>query len=142
MPDVRVAESDQDILDCHRVVVQLRPHHADAGAFLAQVRRQQARCGFTLACVREAGEVVAVAGFRIDEMLSRGLYMYVDDLVTDERHRSRGYGDALMDWLVARARSAGCTMLVLDSGVHRAAAHRFYFRRRMEIRAYNFGLKL
>jgi GNAT superfamily N-acetyltransferase len=75
-------------------------------------------------------------------MLARGWHMYVDDLVTDELGRSRGYGAFLMDWLVARAREEGCDNLDLDSGVQRFAAHRFYFRQRMTISAYHFALPL
>ena len=69
-------------------------------------------------------------------------FMYVDDLVTDAEARSRGYGDALFDWLVNYARTQGCTRLDLDSGVQRFAAHRFYFRKRMHISFYHFALEL
>lgn len=78
---------------------------------------------------------------RITEMLARGKFLYVDDLITDETNRSRGFGDALFDWMVQYARENDCEELNLDSGVHRFAAHRFYFRKRMHIHAYNFSLK-
>ena len=40
------------------------------------------------------------------EMLATGRTLYVDDLVTDEAQRSRGYGKAMLDWLQAHARDA------------------------------------
>jgi len=68
--------------------------------------------------------------------------MYVDDLVTDERQRSKGVGGALLDWLAEQARARGCAELHLDSGVHRFDAHRFYFTKRMHISSYHFKIKL
>jgi GNAT superfamily N-acetyltransferase len=82
--------------------------------------------------------VRAVAGYRFLDQLVRGKVLYVDDLVTDEATRSRGYGEALLAWLYAQAREQRCTALELDSGVHRGGAHRFYFRQRMTISAYHF----
>ena len=98
--------------------------------------------GYALAYLEEKGGVKAVAGFRIMEMLARGPSLYVDDLVTDERERSKGYGDALFDWLVRQAKAKGCKQLHLDSGVQRFDAHRFYFRRRMKIDAYHFSIRV
>jgi GNAT superfamily N-acetyltransferase len=68
--------------------------------------------------------------------------MYVDDLVSKEGERSKGYGGQLFDWLVEYARSEGCDQFHLDSGVQRFAAHRFYLTKRMSIEAHHFGLKL
>jgi GNAT superfamily N-acetyltransferase len=76
------------------------------------------------------------------EMLATGRTMYVDDLVTDETRRSRGYGKALLDWLQARAREAGCATFSLDSGTHRQEAHAFYFRERMRVTSFHFAKKL
>ncbi|MDP3073534.1 MAG: GNAT family N-acetyltransferase [Opitutaceae bacterium] len=56
-----------------------------------------------------------------------GENLYVDDLVTDESGRSRGYGRALLGWLYAEAQAHGCDNFELDSGVQRAEAHRFIF---------------
>jgi GNAT superfamily N-acetyltransferase len=122
-------------------MVQLRPH-LTRESLVAQVRRQREREGYQLVYVEDEGQVRALAGFRFQEMLARGWHMYVDDLVTDELGRSRGYGAFLMDWLVARAREEGCVNLDLDSGVQRFAAHRFYFRQRMTISSYHFALPL
>jgi GNAT superfamily N-acetyltransferase len=86
--------------------------------------------------------VRAVAGFRIAEFLAWGRILYVDDLVTASAQRSRGHGQALFDWLVARARANGCAQLHLDSGVQRFDAHRFYLRQRMSITSHHFALQL
>jgi GNAT superfamily N-acetyltransferase len=137
---VRLAESDDEILACLPVLLQLRPH-LDAETFVERVRRQQSQ-GYRLACVRDDERVTAVAGFRIHDSLAWGRHMYVDDLVTADDVRSRGYGQELFDWLVEFARGHGCDALHLDSGVQRFGAHRFYLRNRMQISSHHFGLDL
>lgn len=137
---VVIARSDAEIARCHAVLAQLRPHIA-ADGFVERVRRQMAG-GYVLASLDADGRPVAVAGFRHGENLHHGRYLYVDDLVTDESARSGGAGRRLFDWLVGQARAAGCAALLLDSGVQRYRAHRFYLREGMEIRAHHFVLDL
>ena len=51
-------------------------------------------------CIATEGEAVrGVAVYRINENTFEGLHLYVDDLVTDEKLRSRGVGHALMEHL-------------------------------------------
>jgi GNAT superfamily N-acetyltransferase len=140
MNGVEIAESDEQIASCYAVMRELRPHVAE-DTFVARIREQQ-RGGYVLAYLREGDEVVSVAGFRIVENLVSGRMLYVDDLVTLEGHRSRGYGKVIFDWLVRRAREDGCAHLELDSGVQRFHAHRFYLGNRMIISAHHFVLKL
>jgi len=138
---IATAESVPEIRRCFPVMHELRPTH-NCETFLAQVQRQAREVGYRLAYVEEGGEVKAVAGFRVSEFLAWGKTLYVDDLVTRSTERSRGYGDQLFDWLVAQARAQGCAQFHLDSGVHRFGAHRFYLRKRMDIAAHHFALKL
>ncbi len=135
--------ADQDVRDCYPVLVQLRPHLASANELVARVARMR-RDGYRLICIRsdENSEVLAVAGFRVCEMLFRGRFLYVDDLVTDSRVRSAGFGAALLKWLESEANRLQCEEMVLDSGVQRHDAHRFYLRERFRIQAYNFQRKL
>jgi GNAT superfamily N-acetyltransferase len=72
--------------------------------------------------------VVGVAVFRSYENTHHGKRLYVDDLVTDESHRSSGVGHALLSYLEQLARARGGRSIDLDSGTHRTRAHRFYFR--------------
>ena len=140
MISIRNAESDHDIARCYAVMRQLRPHLRKAD-FVATVRRQM-NGGYTLAFVEEDAEIRSVAGYRIIENLFNGRILYVDDLVSDEVHRSRGHGRRLFDWLVVRAREEGCATLELDSGVQRSGAHRFYFANGMVISSFHFRLTL
>ena len=64
--------------------------------------------------------------------------LYIDDLITDERVRSRGLGRQLLDWLKEAARTERCTEVHLDSRVHRQAAHRFYEREGFAKTCYHF----
>lgn len=138
---IELAETDADRSRAFVVMSQLRPE-LTLDAFLAQARRQTDAHGWQLAIASVEGRVVACAGYRIAEWLAWGKALYVDDLVTDADVRSGGHGGALFDWLVVRAREAGCVSFHLDSGVQRFDAHRFYLRKRMEIRSHHFSMKL
>lgn len=133
--------SDEQIAATYEVMAQLRPH-LTRDDYLPFVRRLIANERFNLASVVDDGTVRAVAGYRIMEMLYCGRMMYIDDLVTDERVRSRGYGKALLDWLKTESRRLGCTEVQLISRVTREEAHRFYFREDFGIEAFHFRAKL
>lgn len=137
---IRLAQIDEDINAGFPVMVQLRPHLIRE-EFVSRVRRQE-KDGFRLALLEDNGQVRAVTGFRLGESLAWGEYLYIDDLVTDEIDRSRGYGQRLFDWLLDFAREHGCKQVHLDSGVQRFGAHRFYLRNRMDITSHHFTLKL
>jgi GNAT superfamily N-acetyltransferase len=133
---IDLAESDADVLACFPVMRHLRTLD-DAAAFVRRVRGQQ-RAGYQLAALRDGGDPVAVAGFRIGESLAWGRYLYVDDLVTLPDARSRGYGAALLAWLAELGREHGVAQLHLDSGKQRVDAHRFYEREGLEATSVHF----
>ncbi|HUU35978.1 MAG TPA: GNAT family N-acetyltransferase [Vicinamibacterales bacterium] len=86
--------------------------------------------------------VVGLAVWRVIENTMFGRFLYVDDLVTGSALRSRGVGKALLSRCEAIAIELRCREFVLDSGVQRAQAHRFYFREGLAVRAFNFGKSL
>jgi len=137
---VIVAKTRKEILRCYPVMTQLRPHLVEA-EFLTRVERQASE-GYMLAFLEAAGRVVCVTGFRLMNMLAWGKLLYVDDLVTDERERSKGYGQQMFAWLVEHARANDCAELHLDSGVQRFGAHRFYLSAGMDITLHHFAMKL
>lgn len=133
------AATDAEIADCYEVMAELRPH-LPRERFLPLVKSMHAD-GYRLACIREAGRVVAVAGYRISTNLFYGRNLYVDDLVTAESERSKGHGKALLDWLKQLARDEGCDAFHLDSGVQRKRAHRFYLREGLELSSHHFSTR-
>jgi GNAT superfamily N-acetyltransferase len=137
---VEHAETDDAILDCYEVMAELRPNIARE-AFVPTVRAMQ-KDGLRLACIREEGRVVAVAGYRVSTNLFCGRHLYVDDLVTAEAARSKGHGKALLAWLRARAVAEDCEVFHLDSGVQRKRAHQFYLREGLELAGYHFSERL
>lgn len=137
---IALAETDAQIAACFDVMLQLRPHLV-RDEFVALIRSMMASDGYKLAFLDDGG-VRAVAGFRIMHMLHAGKELYVDDLVSDEKARSKGYGRKLLRWLIARAKREKCLLFELDSGTHRVDAHRFYLRERMIIQAFHFRMDL
>ena len=134
------ADTDAEIQSCYDVMAELRPHIARE-QFLPLIRSMQAD-RFRLACIRVEGRVVAVAGYRISTNLVYGRNLYVDDLVTAENERSKGYGRELLAWLRNIAVEKGCKAFQLDSGVQRKRAHEFYLREGLELSSYHFSVRL
>jgi GNAT superfamily N-acetyltransferase len=59
--------------------------------------------------LEDEGQVRAVVGYRIIEMLRTGRVLVIDDFVTDSTTRSHGYGRLLHDRVIEEAQRAGCT---------------------------------
>ena len=136
----RLATSDADVLSCFPVYRQLRPALIEE-QFVETVHRMHAT-GFQMAMRTHEDRVMAVAGFRIIENFHTGRILYVDDLVTDEKARSAGHGQALLRYLIEYAKDHRCLAFELDSGTHRHGAHKFYLREGMHISDFHFTLSL
>ena len=121
---VQIVQSDEQILLCFPVLLELRPKLVE-GAFVARVRRQE-KTGYRLAYLEDAGQVVTAAGFRVLETLVNPRSLHIDDLVTRSSARSKGYGAALLRWLRELAIEEACGSIQLDSSHVRKDAHRFY----------------
>jgi GNAT superfamily N-acetyltransferase len=139
--EVAHAETDADIAATFDVMHQLRPH-LERDGYVARVRQLMASDGLRLLALRDGGVVRAVATYRLMDMLYRGRLMYVDDLVTDETVRSRGYGARLVERLCEEAKALGCNEIQLISRTTREGAHRFYFRQGFGIECFHFRLPL
>ena len=135
--EIKIAKSDSEILACYSVMKELR-HDLVEEDFVSKIRSlEKQRYQLAMLCVDEVP--VALAGFRIGESLAWKKFLYVDDLVTAEAERSKGYGANLLCWLNDFAVKENCEQLHLDSGIQRKEAHKFYEREGMQISSYHFA---
>ena len=121
------------------VLRQLRPHIEQN--YAEKMQRVFAGGGQMCVVVKNSA-VVGVAVFRVFEHTFNNIAFYVDDLITDEAHRSMGVGHALIAYLEQEARALGCTCISLESGTHRTMAHKFYFREGFVIPSFSFRKSL
>lgn len=136
--NIQFAKSDAEIRDCFRAFSELRPHLTE-DVFVAQVKRQMQNHAYTMVYILDQNQVVAAAGYRVAEFLAWGKTFYVDDLVTASSARKKGYGSALLDWLLKEAKNLDCKQFHLDSGTHRHDAHRLYMGRKLQISSHHFS---
>lgn len=134
-----VDESDLGV--CYPLMRQLRPNLASVEDFAERWRRQS-EGGYRLFALWAETAPHALAGFRILESFIHGRFLYVDDLVTDDGQRGRGYGASLMDRLKIEGLRLGCAKLVLDTGLDNVLGHRFYYRQGLLAMALRFNIPL
>ena len=123
----RLVDDDEAVLSLYPLIVQLRPLLASPEDWLSRWRRQSEE-GYRLLSLYEGQEAISLAGFRVQENLVQGRFLYVDDLVTDTKVRGQGHGERLIQHLFHHAASLGCTKLLLDTPVANLSAQRFYQR--------------
>ena len=130
-------ETAAQCLACFTVMRELRPHLDDPQAFVRQMLRQ-ADQGYRLLAAWRGDEVLALAGYRVQENTLYGRFVYIDDLVTAAGERSSGLGRQLIEAVRADAHRLGCARLVLDTGLDNALAQRFYYRQGLLARGMHF----
>lgn len=139
--ELRHADTDEDLGACFPLMRQLRPHLADGVELLARVHRQEKESYRLLAAWRD-GNPVGAAGYRFQENLVRGRFVYVDDLVVLDSERRSGIGALLLDEVSRIAKAAGYDWLTLDTALNNSLGQRFYFRWGMLSTALHFGKPL
>lgn len=122
---LRHAEDAAALRACWPVARQLRPQLAGIDDYLERVQRMREHSYRVLAAWR-GDQVLALAGYRLQDNLVYGRFLYVDDLVSDETVRGQGWGARLIAATRELAAQAGCARFVLDTALANTAAQRFY----------------
>ncbi|HEX3883502.1 MAG TPA: GNAT family N-acetyltransferase [Stellaceae bacterium] len=139
--ELRHAETPAEIAACFPVMRLLRPHLAGPDELVARVTRQ-GEAGYRLLAGWRDGVPIALAGYRVEENLIHGRFIYVDDLVTGEAARREGLGARMLDAVAAIGREEGLHRLVLDTAIDNVFAHRFYYRQGLLARALRFSREI
>lgn len=130
-------DTEAELSAAFAVMRELRPHLSDAAGFVEQVARQRGQ-GYRLLAARRDGAVLGLAGYRLQENLLYGKFVYLDDLVVTAGLQRTGLGGQLLEAVRRQARALGCRHFVLDTGLHMALAQRFYFRQGLLARGMHF----
>ena len=103
---------------------------------------EQYKEGYEIITAYEQDDVVACIGFRFLTTLAWGKILYIDDLITKEKIRGKGYGKILLDHVIQIAREHLCKEVHLDTGYARHAAHKVYLKQGFEFNCHHLALKL
>ncbi|TQQ81179.1 GNAT family N-acetyltransferase [Halonotius terrestris] len=122
--EIRELETQFEWADAFFVIEQLRPR-VNAEEYFEYLE-QMTTTGYRLFGLFVDDELAAVAGVNIGVNMYYGRHLWIDELVTDSKHRSEGYGAQLMAYLEDWASERGCNKVALSSGLQREEAHRFY----------------
>lgn len=139
--ELRHAEGEDDIAACFSTMKELRPALASESEFLERVARQ-ARDGYRILAAWRGPTVVGIAGYRVQENLINGVFIYVDDLVVSSAVRSKGLGALLLDGVSDECRRQGIKVLKLDTAIDNSLGQRFYFRYGMLARGFHFAKRI
>lgn len=139
-PDMRYV-GEAEVAACYPLMRQLRPHLTREAEFMERWRRQSA-AGYRILALWTDRSPSALAGFRVQENMIHGRFLYIDDLVTNEAERRSGYGQRLLEHLKREGRVLDCSKLVLDTGLDNVLGHRFYYRNGLLAMALRFRVPL
>ena len=135
MPTIRPAgEADIPILQKLYRQLALNPDDHDfessAEGALQAFHEIKAVPDYHLLVAEEEGAVVGTATLVVLPGIARKArrWAVIEYVVVDEKHRSKGIGQALMEYMAEMAREAGCYDVMLSSNKLRKDAHRFYER--------------
>ncbi|MFJ8513535.1 GNAT family N-acetyltransferase [Lysinibacillus xylanilyticus] len=121
---IKQLTSQQEWMEAYPVMAQLRTK-LTVETYL-RLLREMTQDGYLLFALCENSNMVAVSGlsWRVNFYNERHIFVY--DLVTDEKYRSRGYGEKLLQYLHQWGKENGAHYIALESGIQRTSAHRFY----------------
>lgn len=139
--NIKVLKTYDEIAGSFDAFLELRPHLSSKEVFVAQVMEQYKE-GYEIIAIHEQEEIVACIGFRFLTTLAWGKILYIDDLITKEKTRGKGYGKILLGHTIQIAKKRLCKEVHLDTGHARHAAHKVYLKQGFEFNCHHLALKL
>lgn len=118
-------QNEQQIREAFIIMKQLRKQ-LDIDEYMKLVDLAREKENYKMFGLVEENELRAVIGYMPMITLYSKKSIWVCDLVTDEIHRSKGYGQILLSYVEERAEKEGYEGIELSSGLEKETAHRFY----------------
>ncbi|RDW20918.1 GNAT family N-acetyltransferase [Oceanobacillus chungangensis] len=122
---IKELETEKEILEAFSIIKQLRTH-LNENTYLDLVTEAKEKDNYKLYALIDDNEIVALTGFKPMITLYYGRFVWVCDLVTDTRKRSKGYGEQLLAYVHKWAKEYNYESVALSSGIQRKDAHHFY----------------
>jgi GNAT superfamily N-acetyltransferase len=133
--------SKAELERCYPVMKELRPHLSYED-YLSIYEDSHKADGYEIVAIEEKAEILAVMGYRYLSDYVRGKHIYIDDLVTTEKIRSKGLGAELLKFAEELALASGCKSLRLCTGIENERGVSFYDRNGWIKRAFAYTKKL
>lgn len=134
-------ETKQEISDCWNVVKLLRPH-LDLESFVTLTFSMVKNEGYKILVIKDKDRVIAYAGYRSLTTLHSGKILYLDDLCTDIKYRSKGLASQLLEKVKEDAKQLKKDAVTLDSSYDLTNAHRLYLNKSYKMVAHHFLSKV
>ena len=88
--------------------------------------------------VFEKNICLGVSGLWSGTKLWSGKYLEIDNFIVHPDHRKKCVGKMMTDYVDAKAKETGCTMIVLDAFTANFTAHRFYYNQGYVPKGFHF----
>jgi ribosomal protein S18 acetylase RimI-like enzyme len=120
----------------YELLVQLRPELSfkEFDDLVYDMRHME----YKMIGMLQRGELVTFAGVAVQTNFYHKRHLFVFDLVTDEKHRNRGYGKEMLEYLESYAKTAMCEKIVLSSGFEKEETYSFYKRNGFQKKSFVF----
>ena len=125
----------------YNLLKQLRPH-LTLEEFEKTYSEAKTTNQYQLVGIEEGHELIALMGFRFLNDFVHGRHLYIDDLVSSEMHRSKGYGAILLNYAEKVATENDCSNLRLCTGIENERGKTFYSKHGWNLRAVVYKKKL
>lgn len=136
-----IARTRTDLERCFPIMKELRPH-LNLKDFFTIYEKAHQMDGYEIIGIKEGPQIVAIMGYRTLYDYVRGKYIYIDDLVSSEKMRSKGYGARLLQYAEEAACEQGCATLRLCTGLDNEGGIKFYEKNGWVKRSFAYVKKL
>jgi ribosomal protein S18 acetylase RimI-like enzyme len=129
-----IIKSESELEQAFSLMKELRPH-ITLQNFLDIYHQSNKTTGYEIAALKQDGQIVAIMGYRILYDYVHGKHCYIDDLVSSEQQRSKGFGAELLKFAEQFAKENQCTGLRLCTGTENERGKKFYEKNGWNLRA-------
>jgi len=134
-------QSKDDLEKCFPLMKELRPH-LSIEEFLSIYHDAHQADQYEIAALEKDGQLLALMGYRVMTDFVRGRHLYIDDLVSTEKIRSKGLGAQLLLHAEQIAQHKNCKILRLCTGIENERGVKFYEKNGWTKRAFAYVKKL
>jgi ribosomal protein S18 acetylase RimI-like enzyme len=134
-------KSYDDLERCYLTMKELRPNLSYKD-YISIYEVAHKADGYEIVAIEEENQILALMGYRFLSDYVRGKHVYIDDLVTSEKVRSKGFGAELLRFAEDISRSSDCSCLRLCTGIENKLGMKFYERHGWIKRAFAYTKRL